>query len=179
MSISLKIDKKLRNFSNEYTEKRIQTFYAKVATQLPYVIASTIQKGISPVEGIGRFKQYSASYVEQIERVRKGDVKDLKLNERRLKKGQDAIDGRSTSKSANKLRGKLRSPVNMSVTGAMVGSITGLVTAKNVIIKFTSDIAKYHNGQGRVDRHILPKDGESFSSLIMKKLRDLLKESFK
>lgn len=181
MSISLKIDKRFRNFSYEYKEKRLKSFYQKVVQELPYLIASTIQKGISPVEGVGRFKQYSKSYVEQIEKVRKGDLKDLRRNEANLKKGMDAIDGRSNAKSAAIFRnaGKRKSPVNMTVSGVMLGSIQGRVTPQGAEIKFDSPIAKYHNGEGRVDRHIFPKNGESFSSLVMKKLRDLLKESFK
>jgi hypothetical protein len=66
----------------------------------------------------------------------------------------------------------------MSVTGIMIGSLQANVITNGVEVKFDSPIAKYHNGQGRVDRHILPKDGEIFSSLIMKKLRDMLRESF-
>jgi len=206
MSISLKIEKKFTKLGTDFIEQSKKKFYAEAAKQLPYVIASTIQKGISPVEGIGRFKQYSPSYVDQIEgRVkffRKGSKTiairpDIETKQGKSIAEHSKITYKNGAIAPGKLigahsklsfkgslfakglgHGKLKSPVNMTVTGVMVGSIQGDVVSNGALISFNSPIAKYHNGQGRVDRHILPKGSETFSSLIMKKLRDLLREAF-
>ncbi len=184
MSIYLKIDKNYTSLGEEFLEIRRKKFYNEVAKQLPYVIVGTIQKGISPVQGFGRFQQYSKSYIDQIEGRKRtvygvargktskniekiGAKSSLKVKKFSLFTGQKGLG-----------HGKLKSPVNLTVTGVMLGTLIGEVFSFGTILRFTSDIAKYHNGQGRVDRHILPKNGEQFSSLIMKKLRDILNEAF-
>ena len=178
MSISVKIERKFKDIGFAEIQAAKKKFYEETAKQLPYVIASVIQKGISPVEGIGRFIPYSASYVAQIE----GNKKTIYgVAQGKTGKTKSTIKVKKftfITRKAGLGVGKLKSPVNMTVTGVMVGSIQGNVVANGVEIKFDSPIAKYHNGQGGVNRHILPKDSETFSSLIMKKLRDILREAF-
>lgn len=178
MTISLKVENKFVKLGQEKISKSVKAFYREVAAILPNVIADNIRKGISPVEGVGRFKQYSPSYVKTIEFNRKSEKKNIKTNEKRLSKGKDAIDSRN-GKTAQMFRGKLKSPVNLFLSGKMMASLKSILGQNEVTIVFESPIAKYHNGEGRVDRPLLPTDGRNFSSLIMKKLKDILKNSFK
>lgn len=177
MSISIKIEKNFTKLGFEKIQKAKSKFYVDVAAALPDLIIGLYNKGISPVEGVGKFKQYSKSYVEQIEYNRKADKSNVKQAEKSLKKGLDAVDKRKGG-TAEIFRGKLKSPVNLKLTGFMHKSIRSFYDTESVTIKFDSPIAKYHNGEGKVDRHILPKGNEKFSSLIMKKLRDLLRNAF-
>jgi hypothetical protein len=202
MSISVKIDKKFRDFNKEFIQVGIKRFYAQIAVEMPYVIVGQIQKGISPVEKFGRFKPYSQSYVDQIE----GKVKFFWMNGHAvpIKPKTDVVRKELYGKQANKKglfkqgshskisfktrlfqkglgQGKLKSPVNLSVTGVMLGTLNATVNENHVELKFNSPIAKYHNeGTNKIPRRpLLPKDGEEFSSLIMKKLRDILSNSLK
>lgn len=177
MSISIKIEKNFTKLGFAKIQKAKSKFYVDAAAALPNLIIELYNKGISPVEGVGKFKQYSKSYIEQIEYNRKADKKNVKQGERNLKKGLDAVDKRKGG-TAEIFRGKLKSPVNLKLTGFMHKSIRSFYDTEGVTIKFDSPIAKYHNGEGRVDRHILPKGNEKFSSLIMKKLRDILRNAF-
>lgn len=178
MSISIKVQRSFTKLGADKLEKSKIKFYQKVADQLPGVILDNWNKGISPVQGVGRFQQYSKSYIEQIEHNRKAERSNNKNAEKSLKKGLVAVDKRAHG-TAEIFRGKQRSPVNLRLTGFMHKSIRATADFLKATIYIDSPYAKYHNGAGKVDRHILPKGNESFSSLIMKKLRDLLKESFK
>ena len=177
MSISIKIEKSFSKLGQDRIQKAKEKFYAEAAAALPPLIVELYNKGISPVEGVGKFKQYSKSYVEQIEHNRKADKKNVKQGEKNLKKGLAAVDKRKHG-TAEIFRGKLRSPVNLKLTGFMHKSIRSFYNNESTTVLFDSPIAKYHNGQGKVDRHILPKGNEKFTSLIMKKLRDILRNAF-
>jgi hypothetical protein len=178
MSISVKIDKKFSNLGTDKINRAKAQFYAQVANDLPKVIVDNILKGISPVEGFGRFQQYSASYIKQIEHNRIADKKNNKAADKALSKGLTPIDKRNHG-TAELFRGKLKSPVNLKLSGFMLASIKGEVNQNGAKISFDSPIAKYHNGDGKVYRPMLPKGGQVFSSLIMKKLKDMLKNALK
>jgi hypothetical protein len=211
MSISLKVERKFKNLTPEFINSAKKKFYREVAAQLPDLLKESYRKGISPTEGVGKFKQYSKSYVEQIAgkltfRVINGKVIPIKLKKTVTKLRQGKEIGQNSRISYDKETGaikrgkdqaahsklkwtkvydaglgfnKLKSPVNLRVSGKMIESLKAIVSSNSVTIQFDSEIAKYHNGYGKVDRQILPKGNQSFSSLIMKKLRDLLRESLK
>lgn len=212
MSIQVKVTKKYDpNFYQQQLARNVNKFYADVALQMPYILVSTIQKGISPVEGVGRFQKYSQSYLDQID----GKVKFVYMNghavavrpklevkrknlygaefNKGAKKGQlfhneykkgtfSAISVKAEAFPKGLGVGKLKSPVNLTKTGVMLGTIRSTIKPEGVYLSFDSKIAKYHNDEGvgkaKTKRFMLPnKPGQTFSSLIMKKLRDMLKSA--
>jgi hypothetical protein len=122
---------------------------------LPPLIVSTIKRGISPVQGGGRFKRYSDSY-------------------------RDAIS--KASGEAKKKEGQL-SPVNMTLTGEMNNSLEAKKSSKSgaVTIQFDDPKAYFHNNSGagnsRAIRRLLPdRKGERFSRNIQEKILETFKE---
>ena len=67
--------------------------------------------------------------------------------------------------------GKTARPVNLKVTGKMLNSFKVRALINGFVLWFTSPIAKYHNGEGRVDRIMLPGEGQTFNKNIIAKLR--------
>jgi uncharacterized protein YeeX (DUF496 family) len=158
---------------------------------LPKLILDLISKGISPVAGaVGRFKQYSKSYVDQItgkaaffrkdgslrvvEAISTKELTSLRASKeakKQNKKNQEFI------KKVTKERfgGKLRSPVNLKVTGEMHDSLTFNV---NTGILEASDFKwDLHNrGQDNLpERRLLPdREGESFNRRVQQKITESL-----
>ena len=84
-------------------------------------------------------------------------------------------------KKTRKRFGKGVRPVDLNLTGKMMKSLSAKSIKDGISIFFTSAIAKYHNGKGRVRRATLPIDsqGESFKNGIKKNLRNLFIKVFK
>lgn len=125
--------------------KNIQSAVKKTAFNgLPDAIRRSIEKGVSPVQGGGRFKRYSDSYRKAI----KNDYESVKEK-----------------------HGK-QSPVDMTLTGDMLKSLD-IVDSKpgTVRLEFDDPKAYYHNnsgaGKSRVIRRLLPdREGEKFSRSV-------------
>jgi hypothetical protein len=158
---------------------------------LPKLILDLINKGISPVAGaVGRFKQYSKSYVDQItgkaaffrkdgslrvvEAVSTKELTSLRASKeakKQNKKNQEFI------KKVTKERfgGKLRSPVNLKVTGEMHESLTFNVNTGELIADdFKWDL--HNNGEGNLpERRLLPdRAGEVFNRRVQQKITESL-----
>lgn len=158
---------------------------------LPKLILDLISKGISPVAGaVGRFKQYSKSYVDQItgkaaffrkdgslrvvEAVSTKELTSLKASKeakKQNKRNQEFI------KKVTKERfgGKLRSPVNLKVTGEMHDSLTYKASTGELIADdFKWDL--HNNGEGNLpERRLLPdREGEVFNRRVQQKITESL-----
>jgi hypothetical protein len=158
---------------------------------LPKLILDLISKGISPVAGaVGRFQQYSKSYIDQItgkaaffrkggslrvvEAISTKELKSLRASKdakKQNKKNQEFI------KKVTKERfdGKLRSPVNLKVTGDMHNSLK--FNANNGILSATDFKWQLHNdGEGNLpERRLLPdRDGEVFNRRVQNKITESL-----
>lgn len=113
-------------------------------------ITRSIERGVSPVKGQGRFEGYSDYYLEQI---KAGEYKEY---------------------------GKKKRPVNLKLTGELLKSLIVEVTSKGLSIMFTSPLAYKHNtkGVGRKNtrRRMLPtEEGEEFSRSITMRVKRTLK----
>lgn len=116
------------------------------------IVDQSILKGISPVEGEGRFESYSDSY-------------------------KDAIDqGRYSKYSKKKL------PVNLKLSGKMLDSFfVDTKEIKNkIVIGFEHYLAEIHSklgaGKSKVIRKMLPlKKGEEFKTSIRNGIIKLVK----
>jgi len=124
------------------------------------IIKDLIKKGISPVQGGGRFKRYSESY-------------------------RDAIDG--DGEIAKQKAGK-KSPVDMTLTGEMMQSLDVKDRQSRVFIEFEDEKAFYHNtsgaGKSKVIRRLLPdREGERFSrqvqERIFQRINEIIKDALK
>lgn len=176
MTMSIKIDRRASRLTPLFIAKVQTDFYKGAAELLPIVIQDTILKGISPVQGVGRFTKYSQSYIDQIEgrvqfrfingkavpftpktKIKRESLYGTAFNAG-AKKGQNLHDrykkGTTSKISYSKTFGKglgvgkLKSPVNMSVTNSMLNSLAAKATAYYTEIFFTSPIAKFHNDLG-------------------------------
>lgn len=119
------------------------------AQEIKPMIVEMIVKGQSPVQGQGRYKDYSSSYKKQI-----------------------------TGKKYKSLGKKLR-PVNLTLTGEMLRSIKSRPIINGIAVWFSDRKAKYHDklgaGKSKVIRKMLPnEEGQKFSNVINKKLREIL-----
>lgn len=171
------------------------------------IIVELIQKGISPVFGaIGRFKEYSSSYVDQIlgkvkffrnkktGKLFKVEPKMLegeKTNFKIVRKGPDkgkVIAGKTSKAKFEKFEkglgvGKKRSPVNLTVSGEMLKTLkynenTGEVTASHMVGEY--NLWSIHNdGTDKIpERRLLPnRKGERFNRRIEQKITEALIEA--
>lgn len=119
------------------------------AQEIKPMIVEMIVKGQSPVQGQGRYKDYSQSYKKQI-----------------------------AGKKYKSLGKKLR-PINLTLTGEMLRSIKSRPIINGIAVWFTDKKAKYHDklgaGKSKVIRKMLPNDqGQKFSNVIGKRLREIL-----
>jgi uncharacterized protein YeeX (DUF496 family) len=178
------IEKSLGDINKKFREeiKRID---------LPKLILDLINKGISPVAGaVGRFQQYSKSYIDQITGkaafFRKGG--SLRVVEVVSNKELKSLRASTQAKKSNKKNaefvkkvtkekfgGKVRSPVNLKVTGEMHDSLT--FNSNNGILKasdFKWDL--HNNGEGNLpERRLLPdREGESFNRRVQQKITESL-----
>lgn len=142
--VSFKVNK---DFLSIYRNIK-DNFGIQVGPIIKEAITDFLSKGISPVEGKGRFVKYSSSYTSAI------------LNGRYVKFG------------------KAVRPVNLKLTGKLHNSIKIRPTASGLTIWFSDKKAEYHqNGTSKMpQRKLLPDDGELFSQAINEKIEDKIAE---
>ena len=139
------LGKKLKELTTDKLKQAIENanrqWTAIMATELKNTIVKTIQSGMSPVEGFGRYQGYSKSYSEAI---REGRYRQY---------------------------GKKLRPINLTLSGTMLRSIKSRQGKDNLTIYFSSPIAKYHDemgaGKSKIIRRMLPSQpNEKFSKTI-------------
>lgn len=132
-------------------------------------IIESMERGVSPVEGEGRYKDYSDSYKDQIGGVYKNS------KGKKIKKS-----GFSSLKS--KFNKSVR-PVNLKLSGDMYESLTIKKAQRGLLINFSSPLAYIHDklgaGKKRVIRRILPRKNENFSGAITTTLTKASREYLK
>lgn len=146
-----------------------KTFADSIARYAPSIlkeIQKSIERGVSPVEGKGRFVDYSDSYKNQI-----GG---------RFKNAAGDILRRKSSSMMEKLGKKVR-PVNLTLSGRMMRTLYYKVKGSILEISFTSPIAAYHTifgaGKRRVIRSLLPAfTGERLSRTVFDKFDRRIKK---
>lgn len=115
-------------------------------------VQDSIETGLSPVEGKGRFVNYSPSYQKAIKNNRYKDY--------------------------NK---KLR-PINLTLSGDMIKSLYVEKTNVGFTIGFKNKLAYIHTvlgaGKSKVIRKLLPQNNEYFSNSITSFLRKTVSESW-
>ena len=137
--------------------KKIQAgFKAVKFDDVIVIIKDLITKGVSPVQGGGRFKRYSQSY-------------------------RDAIDGEG---DIGKAKSGKKSPVDMTLSGEMMDSLNSVDKSGKVFIEFDDPKAVFHNdagaGKSKVIRRLLPnRDGESFSRNVQRRIYEIIREIVK
>ena len=134
-------------------QKDIDEFKKRAKKELVDVykkeITESIERGVSPVKGQGRFQNYSDSYKEAIE------------------------DGRYSRFT------KRKRPVNLKLSGQLLKSLFVKVSRKGLIIGFDNKLADIHNNKGvgksKTVRRMLPtEEGEEFSRSITTRVREVL-----
>lgn len=153
MGIKVKTTLKLK----ESVKKVKDSIRRESFDELIEAIKNVIRKGISPVEGAGRFTRYSESYRDAI------------------KKGYEVVSDK---------QGKV-SPVDMTLSGDMLRSLKSKPGDEGRVLEFEDEKADYHNNQGagkaKTIRRLLPtENGEKFSNVVQNKfvkaVKDLVKK---
>ena len=138
----------------EKATKLARERWAKEASEeVKKEIIKSIEEGMSPVKGVGRYEPYSESYKEAIN------------------KGRYSAYNKKTN------------PVNLKLSGKLHKSIRTRITKTGFSIWFTDRKFTYHNdlgaGKSRVIRPILPTGaGERFRSKIEKVITDIIIKHF-
>lgn len=147
--VEVNIDfKELYSYIDKHTK-----FYIK--KNISDMILKMMNRGVSPVEGHGKYKAYSDSYKKQIQ------------------------------KGKYSRYGKTQMPINLKLSGKLHRSIKVRITSKGVHVWFSDKKAKFHDTPGiaRVLRKMLPTGNETFSEVILleieKNLAKIVKKSFK
>ena len=135
--------------------KKIRKEVIKKSKKIPgimrkMIIDEHIAKGVSPVNGQGKFKQYSPSYKKQIK-----------------------------SGTYNKFAKKIR-PVNLKLSGELHKSFFVKVSDEGFRLGFDDRLADIHNrlgaGKSKTVRRMLPtRSGEVFNRKIINALAEELK----
>jgi len=143
-NLKAKIESSVKNTITELSNTNLK--------QLENKVVENIQGGISPVEGAGRFVNYSDSY-------------------------RNAISKNRYSKFNKKLR-----PVNLTLSGDMLKSIYTQKTSEGFLIGFKDELAHIHTvegaGKSKTIRKLLPQGSEYFSNAITSFLRKTVSDSW-
>ena len=166
ITISNKLTRLLKSSESRGLIKEVRKEFAKKGPiKVKQAINQDMIRGISPVDGKGKWKKYSDSYKEEI---RQGKSKKMK--------------GAKPSKRIN--------PANLRLSGELHNSLSTYVRGKTFFIKFSHFLADIHNRRGaskkKVIRRMLPtKKGEKFNRTIestflgeLKKAVDKVAKSF-
>ena len=142
---------------------RAQKSFRKAALRkVAPMIRASIERGVSPVAGEGRFEQYSDSYKEQM-----------------VEYGVTGSDGNLWDKKPR--------PVNLTVSAGMLKSLKiTLDKMLGVVVTFTKKVkgknlaAIHNNGDGVTERRLLPTVArEKFNRPIQKTIEELAEKAVK
>jgi hypothetical protein len=176
MTIKIKVSG-LKDIEKRY--KKLPSVAARAAKQvLDAEIVTTIERGVSPERGIGRFDRYEQSYRDALS----GKATFFKKNGKLLvpTKGRSRSTNRFIKTRNQQLYGnKKRSPVNLKLTGELLKSYFSKIKPRGVIeISFKDFKADIHTNQGvgpkKTKRPLLPRNGKSFNLNIQRKLIDTI-----
>lgn len=144
-----------------------------MATIRPNELAQYLKKRVNDSQ-----KKTFAKWQEQASKIIKEEVESY------LDEGKSPVEGQGKyepySPAYAKKKGKPRNPVNLKDTGKMRASAKVRKVEDGISFWLSSKIAKYHNGQGRVNRLIYPtKQGQKFARPIRQRLAKLYVRLFK
>lgn len=199
MPIQLKLSNDLKNLLNDKSNKSLipkvrEQFSKRSPAKIKRVILKDMNRGISPVQGAGKWKKYSQSYKDAIRgetsyrdpvsgefiifRYVNGRPQKIAVPSKKL--------GRPTKVQLDASPTKKVSPVNLRLSGGLHKSFSvkttgGFLKAFRLVASFKSRLADIHNkrgaGKSKVKRRLLPTEsGENFnrniSSFIFSELED-------
>lgn len=153
-----KTQRLLKSTRNKGLIKDVQNEFSKKGpVKIKQAIVQDLIKGISPVQGGGKYKKYSPTYKKEI---RKGSS--------------------NTMRSARPT--KSISPVNLRLTGTLHRSLKSFFKRNALIIQFKDFLADIHNrrgaGKSKVIRRLLPTEkGETFNRRINTVMIDQIKKA--
>jgi hypothetical protein len=141
---------------------------ASLASVLREVIVDKlIQKGTSPVRGLGRCQDYSDSYLSQMGATR--EVTKGKNGKDKVRLSVDQDMNRGVIGTDGKRWEKKPRPVSLTVSGKMLSTFYVRDAQGKAKVGFSSPFATIHTeGMGKVPRRaLLPtRSGEEFSAVV-------------
>lgn len=149
--------KEIQKLLNDVPKKAALTSNRKIADAIRVKMLSLISKGISPIDGNGRFDAY-------------------KPNTKQRKRYPDTVKG--------KFPAKRRRPVNLNLSGKFLRALKAFPKSINVItVGFFSEYGEtleqgHRTGaNGQAERPIIPINGEGFTKVIRTEILKLYRES--
>lgn len=154
----------------------------KVAKEIGGVVIDAmldlIEKGISPIEGAGRFPGYKWAEVRQAAKKKKGSltVGRQRMNRRQILAAAREAERRYPFTAYAISKGKKPRPVNLVLTGkflrSLEASVQGAAGSVGISIQFRNDAAADKEGghregvHGQPKRPIIPINREDFAQKI-------------
>jgi len=200
MALKIKLSKDIKNLLNDKDNKglipKVRRDFSKGTGPLKVkqAIIQDMIKGISPVQGKGKWKKYSEGYKLQIKneayldpttgefgifRRIGGKVRFIEVESKRLQGRSDVQKEASPTKKI--------SPVNLRLSGGLHKSLKvntkgGFLTNFRLVVLFKNKLADIHNrlgaGKSKVKRRLLPTNkGEKFNRKITTTLFNEVKKS--
>ena len=151
-----KIQAKIKKILDEQKSVTVPSEIHSITDRFKQELLDSMNRGVSPVEGQGRWQDYSDSYKNQI-----GG---------RFKSSSGRIVKKEFGSKFAKF-GKTVRPVNLKLSGGLQRSLRVLNTVKGFRVEFNSPLADIHDrlgaGRKRVKRRLLPRGNERFSRALM------------
>lgn len=137
-------------------------------------IIESIERGVSPVKGEGRYKKYSQSYRDALQN-KSTFWKDDQGRTRAVSKGDKNTNRFIKNRNDKLYEGKRVRPVNLTVTGKLLESFKVKISKglRVITLVFEDEKAEYHNdGTNTIPkRRMLPTgNNEQFSLRIQNQL---------
>lgn len=172
----------LRKLLKEFPEALTKTFAESMGKEIADEMRSMISKGISPIEGRGRFPEYKA--VAAAKALKKTAAKGKLGKQTRTQAKQLEKQGYPRTVQKQFPDKKLR-PVNLKLSGEFLSNLK----SKTINIRekfqvnvgfFSSKWVKYETGHregvnGQPSRPIIPQNDEKLAKRIQLKIREMFK----
>lgn len=167
MAVKIELNKNLQRLlastaRKGYPEEVRKEFSKRGPTKVKQAIVQDMIKGISPVQGGGKYKKYSETYKQTISGV---------TTFRRFGGKVVPFDGPDQEFIRDSSPTKQLSPVNLRHSGELHKSLKSYLKNTALVIAFQHFLADIHNrrgaGKAKVVRRMLPTEaGEKFNRTI-------------
>ncbi len=188
------VNREIKKRGGEAISKFPQADKEKIGQDIITLMREQIAKGISPIEGWGRFPAYKAvsrftRANKSIKNKFKGNTIRAKSSRRELKTAAKSERNRGYPFSVmNQYPDKKTSPVNLSLSGTFLWKLKSIAIPGGIAIGFFDEKSiKMEDGhrtggvKGMNDqpqRPIIPIEGETFTRNIMNRAIDIVRNRF-
>ncbi len=173
------LKRQVKKYGEEAIDKMVQRDLKKIGDQTVGEMKDQISKGLSPIEGWGRFPAYKwVGKANAIKRIARNLSKDRRARARL--KAKEAISGKYPYSVMGKYPDKKVRPVNLYLSGRFLSKLRAYVVGAQLLIGFggakDTKIEHGHRTGGikgvndQPQRPIIPIGNETFTRSILSRL---------